>query len=343
MMIEKKADGRTRGFLTWLPFAMVVIGVVLSFMGCKPGIPGKYLQPDEMADILYDYHVADGMVSTGRDYDTLALRTFRASILKKHDVSEADFDSSMVYYTRHTQLLKDVYTKLADRLNSEAVALGGASSGMSDGFSSSDTTDIWRLSQSFVLSPYAATNRLSFEVAADTAFHEGDRIILDFDAQFIYQDGMRDAQAVLAVTYDNDSTEVYSNGVMSTSHYQLQINNTGRLRIKSVRGFWLLSDGSSTSAAPSSTTLKLLIVNNVRLIRMHTAAPANFNSGTSESGDSLSGTKRDSLPPHPAKHSVSGSTPQSVPNQPQPLPNQPQSGLRKMSNNAQMGKLKVER
>lgn len=335
-MIENKADGRTQSFLAWLPIAIMTVVVVLTFMGCKPGIPGKYLQPDEMVEILYDYHIADGIVSTGRDNDTLALRTFRASILRKHEVSEADFDSSMVYYTRHTQLLKDVYTKLADRLNNEAVALGGASSGMSDGFSSSDTTDIWRLSQSFVLSPYAATNRLSFEVAADTAFHAGDRIILDFDAQFIYQDGMRDAQAVLAVTYDNDSTEVYSNGVMSTSHYQLQINNTGRLRVKSVRGFWILSDGSSTSAAASSTTLKLLIVNNVRLIRMHTVEPANFNNGMSESGDSLSGAKRDSLPPHPAKQPVRKSTPQSVPNQPQTV-------LRKMNSNTQMGKLKVER
>ena len=94
-------------------------------------------------------------------------------------------------------------------------------------------------------------------------------MILDFDAQFIYQDGIRDAQAVLAVTYDNDSTEYTNNMVQSTSHYQLQINNTGRLRIKSVRGFWLLSDQPQSSGT-STTTLKLLVLNNVRLIRMHT-------------------------------------------------------------------------
>ena len=250
---------------------MAVLIVALAIASCKPGIPSKYLQSDEMADILYDYHLAEGIASTPGEADSIAMRTYRTSILEHHGVTEADFDSSMVYYTRHSKLLQDVYTQLQDRLNRESEALGGASG--SSMFASADTANVWRNSTSFVLSPYVATNRFSFEVKADTAWHEGDRMILDFDAQFIYQDGIRDAQAVLAVTYDNDSTEYTNNMVQSTSHYQLQINNTGRLRIKSVRGFWLLSDQPQSSGT-STTTLKLLVLNNVRLIRMHTQNPA---------------------------------------------------------------------
>ena len=33
---------------------MAVLMVALAIASCKPGIPSKYLQPDEMADILYD-------------------------------------------------------------------------------------------------------------------------------------------------------------------------------------------------------------------------------------------------------------------------------------------------
>lgn len=250
---------------------MAVLIVALAIASCKPGIPSKYLQPDEMADILYDYHLAEGIASTPGETDSIAMRTYRTSILEHHGVTEADFDSSMVYYTRHSKLLQDVYTQLQDRLNRESETLGGASG--SSMFASADTANVWSNSPSFVLSPYVATNRFSFEVKADTAWHEGDRMILDFDAQFIYQDGIRDAQAVLAVTYDNDSTEYTNNMVQSTSHYQLQINNTGRMRIKSVRGFWLLSDQPQSSGT-STTTLKLLVLNNVRLIRMHTQNPA---------------------------------------------------------------------
>lgn len=272
--------------------ALVVAAViVLSVTGCKPGIPNRYLQPGKMADILYDYHLAAGIAATAHPDDSIALRTYKESILGHHGVTEAEFDSSMVYYTRHATLLEDVYKKVADRLNSESAALGGSTVGFDGNFASADTANVWSQSPSFVLSPYAASNRLTFEAKADTAYHEGDNIMLDFDAQFIYQDGMRDAVAVLAVTYDNDSTEYVTNSVMSSSHYHLQVSNLGRLRIKSLRGFFMLSRG--TDAAASATTLKLLVVSNVKLVRMHTKAPA---TESAPAADSLRATPADSLP-----------------------------------------------
>lgn len=318
---------------------IAVLAVALAIVSCKPGIPSKYLEPDEMADILYDYHLAEGMASASADADSIALRTYRTSILEHHGVKEADFDSSMVYYTRHAELLQKVYTQLQDRLNRESTALGG-SSGMGD-FASADTANVWRDSQSFVLSPYAATNRFSFELKADTAWHEGDRMILDFDAQFIYQDGMRDAVAVMAVTYDNDSTEYVNNSVMSSSHYQLQINNTGRLRIKSVRGFWLLSDQPQSSGT-STSTLKLLVVNNVRLIRMHTAKPdeAPAAEAVGEAPDSARVERKDSVKAQPVKTPPMKLKP--IDRQLKPVPNQQLKPMEKQQLKPLDKKLKLE-
>ena len=300
-----KAEKRVAFRMAAILHALVVaIVIVLSVTGCKPGIPDKYLQPGEMADILYDYHLAAGIAVTAQPDDSIALRTYRLSILKHHRVSEADFDSSMVYYTRHTALLEDVYKKIADRLNSESEALGGSTVGFGGDFASADTTNVWSQSPSFVLSPYAAFNRMSFEMKADTAYHEGDNIMLDFDAQFIYQDGMRDAVVVLAVTYENDSTEYVTNSVMSSAHYHLQVDNSGRMRIKSLRGFFMLSRGND--AMTSATTLRLLVVNNVKLIRMHTKAPA---VNPLAPADSLRTVTRDSMP-KPARQPL---RPSSVP------------------------------
>ncbi len=56
--------------------ACLVLFMTVVFTGCKPGIPGRYLQMDEMADILYDYHVADGMVQTNFDSpDSVAMQS----------------------------------------------------------------------------------------------------------------------------------------------------------------------------------------------------------------------------------------------------------------------------
>ena len=70
--------------------------------------------------------------------------------------TSADFDSSMVYYMRHTELLHDVYKDLAERLDKEVVALGGNSTGNSD-FDNltavGDTANIWKDATSMVFSP----------------------------------------------------------------------------------------------------------------------------------------------------------------------------------------------
>lgn len=261
---------------------MIVLMTTLVFASCHPGIPNRYLQPDEMANILYDYHLAEGIQSLQQKDDSIAMRAYRISILKKYGVTSADFDSSMVYYTRHTELLEKVYKNITDRLDNESAAYGGQM-GMADNITnSSDTTNIWRGPKSLVLPPYNALNRYTFEMKADTSYHDGDQLMMDFDTQFIYQDGMRDAYAVLAVTYANDSVEVVSNPISSSTHYHMQINNYGRLKIKSVRGFMI--HNNSSSIAPSSlTTIKLLVIKNISIIRMHTKPSKQENNGQSES------------------------------------------------------------
>ena len=279
--------------LRWLA-ACLVLFITVVLTGCKPGIPGRYLQMDEMVDILYDYHVADGMVQTNFDSpDSVAMRAYRISILKNHGVTQADFDSSMIYYTRHTRLLQKVYDKIADRLDREAVERGGQA-GFTNLTENADTTNVWKRSTAFVLSPYLATNRMSFEIKADSSYHEGDRMVLDFDAQFLYQDGMRDALVVLAITYANDSVEYVNNSISTSSHYHMQIMNEGRLAIKSVRGFWMLSSDRAMPTS-SATTFKLFIVSNVRLVKMHVTEPVKKPENGNMSPDSLELPKIDSL------------------------------------------------
>ena len=62
----------------------------------------KHLTPGTMEDILYDYHLAQNMTDyddADRDYHK---HLYYAAVLKKHGVTQADFDSSMVYYLRQT-------------------------------------------------------------------------------------------------------------------------------------------------------------------------------------------------------------------------------------------------
>ena len=247
-------------------------------IGCKPGVPSEFLQPQEMEDILYDYHVADGLAFAEADYSELPYRrmTYRAAVLRKHGVTDAEFDSSLVYYYRHTEKLHEIYAYLAKRLNNDAIALGATANELSQfgGLSSQgDTATVWRNDQAVILLPQAPYNIVSFDVKADTAYHEGDKMILSFDNQFIFQDGIKDGMAMLAVTFKNDSTAAQNLHISSDTHFTLQLADDAKVGIKHVRGFiYLGKNNNDYGANPQS--LKLMCISNMRLLRMRAQVTA---------------------------------------------------------------------
>ena len=249
----------------YLLFAFFLLAIV----SCTPSVPGRYIQPDEMESILYDYHIADAMYQSD-DGKATTMIVYKAAILKKHGVSEADFDSSMVYYTRHTRLLQKIYESLSTRLSKEAMALGATATEINQhGLNSAngDTTNVWKGEQSMVFSPYRPFNLSSFTLKTDTAYKAGDKLLLNFDTQFIYQDGSREAVAMLSVKFNNDSISSQNVFISTANHYTLQISDDKHVGIKEIKGYFILNNGNSSDMY--STTFKLMIISNISLIRIH--------------------------------------------------------------------------
>lgn len=243
-------------------------GLLLAFfvVSCKPSIPSEYIQPSEMEDMLYDYHISMA-IANREGYTDVRQKAFKLAVMKKYDVSEEKFDKSLQYYMRHTEQLHDIYVELTKRLENEARAQGASESELAqygDITSKGDTTDIWRGNRTLILSPYAPVDRESFEIKADTAFHKGDRLLLSFNSQFIIQDGMRDAIIMMAVTYSNDSIITQYQHITSDSRNTMTIDAGDSLRIKNIRGYFLMLKGQQPT-----TTFKMLILNNIQLVRMH--------------------------------------------------------------------------
>lgn len=237
---------------------------------CKPGTPSRYIQPDEMEDILYDYHIGqavaqleDGSVDV-RNYDRTL---YMAAVLKKHGVTMAEFDSSLVfYYTRSDRFVK-MYQRVADRLSKEALSLG-ASEGEVERFSSlsanGDTANVWSGNRSAVLMPYTPYNLLTFRQEIDTTYHKGDSFLFNLMVDFMYQTGTKDGVACLTARLENDSIISRVNHVTVSGNNQLRLNIDDSLAVKELYGYFYLGKGSD-----QSSTLKLMFLKNIQLIRFH--------------------------------------------------------------------------
>lgn len=280
----------------------VMVGLLAMFLivGCKPSVPGKYISPGDLEDILYDYHLADAEANTYENRnDTLRMRTYKAAILKKHGYTEEEFEESMVYYMRHSDRLHDVYEKLANRLSDEALALGASMSDVNQYMalnSTGDTANVWPGDLSFVLMQNPAYSTYTFSINADTTYHRGDKLKLEFSAKYLFQDGTRDGIVMMAVKLGNDSVISRLVHVGSSSRYNIQLDDEGKKGIKEVRGFFLLNHSPNSYNNESQTTLKLLAINGIRLVRLHDTKPSSSEKPDNEDAEDRKDSSKVSAP-----------------------------------------------
>ena len=90
----------------------------LAMVGCRPrGV----LSNNEMRNLLYDLHRADGAIQVaGYNYGhNQEIASYYKSVLDKHGVTQAQFDSSLVWYTDNPQIFNKIYPRVVARLQAD--------------------------------------------------------------------------------------------------------------------------------------------------------------------------------------------------------------------------------
>ncbi len=101
----------------------ILIGLLFAglLVGCRPkGI----LHSWEMRAVIVDLHKTDALLQEcGLQYGhTEEVNIYYAQVLEKHGVTQAEFDSSLVWYTAHPQLFDKIYPKVVAQLTAEREA-----------------------------------------------------------------------------------------------------------------------------------------------------------------------------------------------------------------------------
>lgn len=245
-----------------------MVSAVLTMASCKPTVPSRYIQPDDMEDLLYDFHVAQAMADeSGKNLEERNFNQtlYFAAVLEKHGVTKAEFDSSLTYYYIRADRFNEIYKNVAKRLSEDAMELG-ASEGEVNRYAklnnNGDTTDVWTGPLSVMLLPYAPYHKVTFVQKADTSFRKGDSFMFMVNTDFIVQSGSRNGQACIAIKYDNDTVVSRNMSLTVSGINQVRIPELVGRKAKEIRGFFYLNPERE-----ETTTLKLMVVNNIQLIK----------------------------------------------------------------------------
>jgi len=242
--------------------------LLLMAWACKPTVPSEYLQPDDLEALLYDYHVAEAMAKS--NYDTLTdinRNLYFQEVLKKYNITEAEFDSSLVYYYSHVDKLRAIYLRVYDRLAEEAKRLGtevGDINRYSQYSASGDTANIWTATSHVLLIPRPTKNRYEFTIKADTTFRVGDSFMFQFMAEHIWQSGSKDAVVCLRAAYEGDSIMQTTSHVSVSGIAQVRLPANRTKKLRDLRGYIYLMAGDD-----AAESRKVMFVSQIQLIRFH--------------------------------------------------------------------------
>jgi len=82
-------------------------------------IPPEILSKETLVPILTDIQIAQASRNIFEYSDTVvySLNDYRIAILKRKNISEEQFESSMKFYSEHPELLQEIYNEVVNELS----------------------------------------------------------------------------------------------------------------------------------------------------------------------------------------------------------------------------------
>ena len=223
---------------------------------CKVEAPENVLPPEKMEAVLYDYHLAQSMMTTlaSVDYKEKLMYTY---IYDKHGVSKEVFDSSLVWYNRYPKHIERIYANIEARLNDEVDALAAAKVAMEEGVDltnvdfSSSIAELWTSNPVKMLTATPLNNRVhfAFDAPKDSSFIEGDSLVFSFNTLFLPAGNdsvMQKAYASIALEYVNGSCYFGGVEVEGEGNFSVSAPRNFKNRLKSMSGYLFYFDNDAT-------------------------------------------------------------------------------------------------
>ena len=263
-----------------MKFRWTLIACLALLTSCGKEIPDEIIQPNQMEKVLYDYHLMMSLSDNSKNTEKEARKNY---VFQKHGITKADFDSSMVWYTRESKELMTIYDNLNKRFKREhehtARLLESREDATTRTFVSGDTVDVWSKENLLWFTKAPLNNRLTFEIKADTTFHPRDAFHWNMDYYF-FAEG--EAIMGLNVVYDNDSVIGMTKSITQSGPQDIYLHTDSTFKIKALNGFIYVPE--SQKKQPN------ILLHKINLTRYHIAEPTD-----SLSTDSVPTTQQSSI------------------------------------------------
>jgi len=222
-----------------------VIACMLMLLSCE-GRPKGVLNQREMTYILTEMHKTDAtMNEKGINYGHFKDKApYYKFIFKKYRVTQAQFDSSLVWYSKKPRVFNNIYDKVLANLT---ILQKEVKNGKYHPVDTLDLakmkTNLWNRRIRYVLTKDSTRTQLHFEIT-DYSLTYGDTYTLKFLERIAPEDSCKKPRVIFRINYVNGKTDSVYRTAFNDSllrRYTFRLQAFRKLKIKSISGELLSS------------------------------------------------------------------------------------------------------
>ena len=265
---------------------------VCLLIGCNVRRPSYIIPEADMEGLLYDYHMAQSLGEELPYSEHYKKNLYTKAVFEKHGITEAHFDTSLVWYTRNTKVLSDIYERVSDRLREKRDHINhliAVRDNRPDTSTPGDSIDIWIGERmSLLAGGMPLSNKVAFTIPSDTNFKKRDTLLWEVRYRFLegIPDSIQAPIMAMQIVYENDSMISQTKKIFQTGVEQLVLQSDTLGMIKEVNGFIFY---------PPTTGRRTLLMDQISLTRYHSTDTLAVVGKDSISADSLESKQADAV------------------------------------------------
>lgn len=241
----------------------VIFILLLALLTACNQRPDYVLSDKAMEDLLIDIHKTEAVmaVNPNKYRNSDSKRAMRQAVFMRHNTSQAEFDSSLVWYGAHLDDYMDIYERVIIRLESENEMIKDliAQDNSQTLTRAGDTVDIWKQEKYHIFSADNGSNVMSFNITTDENFKRNDHFLFQFFIHNMPKSG-EPVQIYLAIRHNNQVIHYNYAEVKRNGWNIVKVQSDSTANLSEIYGY---------IAMPPRYGRHIMYADSINLIRIH--------------------------------------------------------------------------
>jgi hypothetical protein len=201
--------------------------------------PNEVIPEKKMRKILYDMQIAEAMVEIEFEKykpDEEKRKLYNA-VFEKHKISQAKYDSSLIWYGENMDLYIGIYKLVLKDIKKDIEAMADVKQNpLSGEVSTKDSLDIWIQENAFVFKPENMFAWLVFDIKPQIPYLKGNTYILDFNVWGVLP-SMRNKPRVKLSAVQEDTIITVDKEIMEDGHFETALKTVDTKQVSRIFGY----------------------------------------------------------------------------------------------------------